>query len=514
MPEPLETDTHAWLPERARHDPDLTAIVHSGGVVSFLELDREARKVTTRLTKLGVGRGDHLAVAAAPGVAFVALLHAAQRIGAAITPLDLWLTGPEIESLLADVDPRVLLHDEAAAARFAGTPTAHPLETPGSAQIADRVVEKLPRSQADPAYGGDDEPDKRLETRLDSGNIASAAVPIDPEETLTLLYTSGTTGAPKGVRLPNRAHFASALAARSNLGSRRNDRWLCTLPLHHVGGLSILVRSVVDGVPIVLHPSFDADAVVGAIRNDGITLVSVIPTMLSRLLDAGLDRPHTLRAMLVGGAALPAPLLERARSARLPVLPTYGLTETCSQVVTARPGAHFPAGSSGVALRGVSLRIDSPDTEGTGEIVVGGAMLFSEYHARSGAARPRPQGELRTGDIGRLDYAGNLFVLDRRTDRIVTGGENVSPTEVEAVLSAHPNVVEVAVFGVADAEWGQRVVAVVVPRKDTPRDEAALRDWASGRLARFKVPREVRFVGELPRTASGKLQRHRLHPSA
>jgi O-succinylbenzoic acid--CoA ligase len=239
--------------------------------------------------------------------------------------------------------------------------------------------------------------------------------------------------------------------------------------------------------------------------------------MLARVLDrdAGPFAP-SLRAVLVGGGPIPEPLLARARARGLPVLPTYGLTEAASQVATAAPGdADRPAGSVGRALPGITVRIGAADTEGFGEILVRGPTVMAGYLGRADdTAAGLRNGWLHTGDLGRLDDEGRLTVADRRSDLIVTGGENVYPREVETVLLAHPAVREAAVYGVTDPEWGQRVAAAVVARADATLDGEALRAWCGERLAAFKVPRAIALVAALPRTTGGKLQRRRLRAAA
>jgi O-succinylbenzoic acid--CoA ligase len=296
------------------------------------------------------------------------------------------------------------------------------------------------------------------------------------------LFTSGTTGAPKPVVLTHDNLLWSALGSALALGLDPAERWLCVLPLAHVGGLSILVRSAIYATSAVLHPRFDAAAVARALREDGITLVSLVPTQLARLLDAGLERPPHLRWALLGGAPAAPALVERARAAGVPVVTTYGLTEACSQVAT-----------DGVPLLGVRVELAAD-----GEIVVSGPTVAGG-------------GPLPTGDLGAWGRDGRLEVVGRKADTIVTGGENVAPQEVEGVLLAHPGVEDAAVVGRPDPEWGERVVALVLPRDPAaPPADDELRTLCAGRLAAFKVPKVFETVAVLPRNAAGKLERPRL----
>jgi O-succinylbenzoic acid--CoA ligase len=305
---------------------------------------------------------------------------------------------------------------------------------------------------------------------------------------VAVMHTSGTTAAPKPVVL-TRANFeASALGSAVALGLDPAERWLCPMPLSHVGGLSIPIRSAIYATTAVLHGRFDTEAVLSELMDSGrmITLVSLVPTMLARLLDAGLREPPTLRWALLGGGPITPALLERASAAGVPVAPTYGMTEACSQIAT-----------FGWPLTGVDVRVaDDSEVLVRGPIVSAGAV--SE------------DGWLHTGDLGRFDDSGRLEIVGRKSDTIVSGGENVAPAEVEAVLLEHPAVADAAVHPRVDPEWGEAVVATVVLREGPPVTPEELRAHVAGRLAAFKVPKLVEFAEGLPRTPSGKLLRRQL----
>jgi O-succinylbenzoic acid--CoA ligase len=327
----------------------------------------------------------------------------------------------------------------------------------------------------------------------------------DLDDPAIVVHTSGTGGAAKPVELTYGNWLWSALGSGVALGVEPDDRWLCALPLSHVGGLSILLRSAIYGTAAVVHERFDAQRVVEALMSsEGPTLVSLVPTTLARALDAGLDHPPRVRCALVGGAPVPAALTARARAAGIAVAQTYGLTEACSQVTTAQPGDDRD--DAGPPLFCTRVRIAAAREDGAGEILVRGPTVAP------GATRP--DGWLATGDLGRLDHEGRLTVLGRRTDTIVTGGENVSPAEVEAVLAEHPAVAEAAVHGRADAEWGEAVVATVVLHPGASVGAEDLRRHCAGRLAPFKIPKEIAFARTLPRNRAGKLLRHLLRDPA
>ena len=348
--------------------------------------------------------------------------------------------------------------------RVAGTqvgdphPIAHP---PGADFAAELHAVFLRRGTAIPI-------DLRLTAREQG---ARAAARPAGEDVALVMFTSGTSAEPKRVELTYGNVEASARGSALALGVTAQDRWLCPLPLTHVGGLMILTRAVVCGFHALLDPPFDAGRVAARLNAGEATFVSLVPTQLARCLDAGLRDPPELRAVVCGGAPLDPALRARAGDAGVPVLDAYGMTETASQFVV-----------DGVPLPGADVRLEE------GEIVVRGPMVAG--------------GEVRTGDLGEW-RDGRLRVTGRRSDLIITGGENVSPEEVEAVLKAHPRVSDAGVFGRPDPEWGQAVTAHVVGSA-TPEELDA---WCRERLARFKVPKHIEIVSSLARTASGKLLR-------
>ena len=305
--------------------------------------------------------------------------------------------------------------------------------------------------------------------------------PVEPGDAL-VVATSGSTGEPQGVVLTHDAVAASARATSARLGvDPHADRWLACLPLAHVGGLSVVTRSIVTGTGLTVHDNFVAAAVQEEARRGGVTLVSLVATALTRI------EPSLFRMVVLGGGRAPGNLLAAN------VVTTYGMTETGSGVVY-----------DGVPLDGVEIRVVD------GEVQVRAPMLLRCY--RDGHDPKTADGWLPTGDVGSLDESGRLTVIGRREEMIVTGGENVWPHAVETVLAAHPSVEEVAVAGRPDPEWGERVAAWVVPRDfSRPPSLSMLRAFVSEQLPSYAAPRELMLVSDLPRTALGKLARHRLH---
>lgn len=298
-----------------------------------------------------------------------------------------------------------------------------------------------------------------------------------------IFFTSGTTGVPKGALLSERAFVAAAAASEANLGWREDDRWLLAMPIAHIGGFSILTRSFLACRTVVLERRFDPGRFVRVLQETKATITSLVPTMLHRLLEHSID-PGSLRAVLLGGAPAPSALL--ARAASFPLRPTYGLTEACSQVTL-----------DGHPLPGVEVRVRS------GRIQVRGPTLFSGYLGDT----PRdPSDWFDTGDTGAFDADGRLVVHGRADDMILSGGENVYPAEVEAILADCPAVSAACVFGVPDPEWGEIVAAALVPSGPVP-EEAALRAFTAERLAGHKRPRRICWMDGLAENRAGKIDR-------
>ena len=452
-----------WLIRAARTQPDAVALETPSDLCSYRDLLRAARCLAADLAEREVWVGTRVAIALPAGLDFAYALHACMLLGAVAVPVDLRLS-PSEQAAIVD-----------------GATTV--VDTPLSLARRPRELIRDPRH--------------------------------DLDATAVVIHTSGTSSAPKPIELTYGNLLWSALGSAVALGLDPNERWLCALPLSHVGGLSILVRSAIYGTTAVIHERFETQRVLHALREEKVTLVSLVATTLARLLDAGLEHPPALRCALTGGGPVPAVLVERAAKAGVQVSMTYGLTESCSQVTTA-PVAALAEGDLGA---GPALFCTDVRCAEDGEILVAGPTVA--------AGAVAGDGWLHTGDLGAIDEQGRLSVTGRKADTIVSGGENVAPSEVEAVLEAHPDVLEAAVVGRADAQWGEAVTAIVVLRTagdshfegppslrvkcPTGLDEAALRAHCAASLAPYKVPKSV-IVREqpLPRTRSGKLLRREL----
>ena len=321
----------------------------------------------------------------------------------------------------------------------------------------------------------------------------AAAEAARHRDAATIVFTSGTTGPARAVRLTAANWQAAVEASAVHLGHTPDDVWLAVMPFHHVGGLSILYRSAYVGARVRWVPGARAERIASELRS-GVTMASLVPTVLRRVLDAGSGTYSGLKAVLVGGGPIPPGLLEEARDRGLPVLPTYGMTETCAQVATLRPGS--PLRRAAHPLPGIELQIAADD-----RIRVRGAQISPGY---ADVDDRTPDSWFTTPDLGALEPDGALSVMGRADDVIVTGGENVWPGEIEAAMSEHPRIRLAVVVGRSDPEWGERVVAVY---EGEPLDEGELREWLRGRLAPHQLPAHIRRVECIPLQSTGKPDR-------
>ncbi len=537
-----------WLSHRVVSSPDDVALIRAkdGEAWSYADLDRLVDETAGRLVAHGIGPGDRVGVLTPPYVGTVGLIHAAMRLGATFVPLGERLTPRELGERIERVGLSAII-------------CAEPTESDALAAVDDVPVFSVDDPGVDAVeavHGVEPEPVEPAEWSFD-----------DP---LCILFTSGTTGDPKPVPLTAGNVYSSAVASAFRLGIDPDDRWLVSLALHHMGGLAPVYRSTLYGTTVVLREGFDPGGTADDIDKYDVTGVSLVPTMLTQMLDRRGTLSDSLRAVLLGGAPAPDELIERCRDYSIPVYPTYGMTEAASQVATATPQAtKTRINTVGRPVFGTDVTIvdedGSPVSAGeTGEVVVDGPTITPGYMGVDDLTDAFGPYGLHTGDIGRLDEDGYLYVLNRLDDRIITGGENVEPGEVADVLREHSSVDDAAVVGLDDDVWGERVAALVavddelsaeqepaptnepaatdegasgedatapdgtvddepgphsrdgtgeegVPTEPTRPgnaiDDAGLMSFVRDRLAAFKMPRTIAYTDELPRTVSGTVDR-------
>ena len=482
-----------WLTDRARNTPRGVAVEFLGTRLTYAELDVGARRLAAGLSARGLRRGDRLATLTATSPAHVAVLFACARLGVALQPLSWRLSAPELAYQLEDAEPSLLLVSSEYDA-LAG-------EAAGAVNI-ERI--------GNPALECDDD-------------VPDAAADDDP---LLLVYTSGTTGRPKGALLTHANCFWTNLSFDRTTGLRETDVVLQVLPQFHVGGWNVQpLLAWWKGATVVLEPAFDAGRTLRLIEERGVTTMMGVPATYlfvaqhPRFEETDLS---SLRFAVVGGAPMPEALLEKWRERGVEIVQGYGLTEAAPNVLCLAPeDATRKLGFAGkpyphvdVALREPELRA-SVDGAGSGELVVRGPNVFAGYWRNPEAtAAAFEDGWLLTGDVAERDDEGYYRIVGRIKDMIISGGENVYPAEVEDVLHAHPAVAEAAVIGVPDERWGEVCLAFVVLVATASASEKDLLEHCRRRLARFKVPREVRFVEVLPRSGMNKVSKDELRALA
>lgn len=502
--------TENWIDRRERVSPRALALVSDGAALTFEDLARAARRRAALLKGVSHGTGC-IAFLAANCVEYVLWLVAAQVAGVESVPLNVRLSVPELAAQIADCRPDVVLCDE------------------GHAATARQAVVQ--------AGGGPSTMVSTFDEAMHWPGTRSAGCPepgapgsYDLGRVCDIVYTSGSTGTPKGVVQTLGNHWHSAVNCCLNLGfSAGIDLWGCPTPLFHMSGFSIVMRMLVCGVGVRLYDRFDARAVNDDALSGRITCLSAVTYQIERMLDDLACRPDSptyppsLRFVLQGGGPLPPATLRRCEAVGMRVVQSFGMTETASQVVSLSPSdAALHPGSSGQPLASVQLRIaprDGRSDEAAAPGVQGRILLKSPTLAVGYLNQPQryrdsftEEGWFDTGDLGHVDDRGYLYVVCRRSDLIISGGENVYPAEVEEALLRHPLVSRALVTGVPDPRWGAVPAALCVPHgvaADASRLPGAeeMRAFCRETLAAYKCPRTVLWVDELPLTASGKPRR-------
>ncbi|WP_062109566.1 o-succinylbenzoate--CoA ligase [Bacillus niameyensis] len=478
-----------FLLQRAYLTPDRKALVFEERTWTFREMAEIVQEFTKRLASLSIKRHDRVAILMKNRPDMVFIIHALQQIGVDIVFLNFRLTASELQFQLEDSETKVLIYDE----------------------DFSKIAEQLQQLKAD----------MNSFTPIQLRTLPLQEIEIRNEflldEVCSIMYTSGTTGKPKGVLQSFGNHWWSAVGSSLNLGLRENDAWLCAVPLFHISGMSILMRSIIYGMPVYLMEQFDEKKANQLLCSGQITIMSVVSAMLNRMLDDLDDEGYhsAVRCMLLGGGPAPRPLLEKCVDKGIPIFQTYGMTETSSQIATLSPEDCLKKlGSAGKPLFPAQIKVVDGNGElleagQIGEIQLKGPNITAGYLNRPDAnASTFDQGWLKTGDLGYLDEEGFLYVVDRRSDLIISGGENIYPAEIEEVLMAHHAVVEAGVTGIDDPTWGQVPYAFVVLKKHA--EEKNILQFCDERLARYKIPKRIIQVNTLPRNASNKLLRREL----
>lgn len=468
-----------WILQRARLTPDKIGLSFGEQQWTFLQLHEQSKRVAKQLMAFELKATMRVAVIGPSTPQLIFIMYGCMQLQLEMVLLNNRLSEQELKYQIEDAQVTyILVADE----------FQHMLNDERVVYFS-QIFSQLPKQQ-------------------------QLSDEWDEQHTVAIMYTSGTTGFPKGVRLTLQNHKTSALASALNLGIGQNDSWLCAVPIFHISGFSILMRSLLYGMTVRLYEKFEEVASAKEIAAGTVTHMSVVNVMLQRIISY-MEQQHltaheNFSTMLAGGGPIPEQFLKRAQMLQLQVAQTYGMTETASQTATlSQQDAFRKIGSAGKPLFFYQIKIDGATKAGeSGEICIKGAHVTPGYIGRFSERASTVDGWLHTGDVGYLDDEGYLYVLDRRSDLIISGGENVYPAEIENTLLAHPAVVEAGVCGVAHEQWGQVPLAFVVIKQAITEKE--LLDFCKIRLAAYKCPKAIRFVNELPRNGSNKLVRRKL----
>lgn len=492
-------DLCTLIERNAAFAPDKPAIHFEGKTLSYAAFNARIEQAARALkTELGVNRGDRVAILSLNRPDYLVLLYACARLGAMLVPLNWRLAVAEQLFILSDAAVKVLVLEQA------------------FDRLLPALVEKLPDAST---VGFDFAPPRGItwDSLLDQGRGDGRNPHTDLSCPLLIVYTSGTTGRPKGAVLRQETLLWNGVMSQHMHGLSSDDHVLTVLPLFHVGGLNIQTTPALHlGATVTLHPRFTPDATLAAFERDRPTLTVLVPTTIQAVTDHPAwttTNLSSLRAISTGSTIVPQHLIDRVIARDVPVLQVYGSTETCPIAVYTRLGGDLSReGSTGLpGLCCEATIIDDAGNElsagAAGEIAVRGPNVFYEYWGNERATREAlHDGWYRTGDIGRRDADGYFWVHDRKKNLIISGGENIYPAEVERVLMEHADVAECAVIGRPDPRWDEVPVAYVIARSGARIDAEALKAHVQSQLARFKIPREIIFMDDLPRTALGKVQ--------
>ncbi len=502
----MDTNIGLFLAKRALLEPDKIGVWYEGREISYREWDDRAARAATAFSELGIGKGDRVGLLLVNSPELLECFFGLARIGAVVVPLNWRLAPPELSYIAREAGISALVYGS----ELAGTVEAARAEIPAHSFVA---------------VGGDapagDHGYEELLARA-TGEAPTAGAGGDP---LVLMFTSGTTGKPKGAVLTHDNLFYGSCTVRFSVDWRADERMLVALPLFHIGALILVVIGTHVGSTTVLMKEFDPARFLSLVPEAGVTSFLAVPAMLNFMLqspalaEADLS---SLRWALCGAAPVPVPLIRAWSERSLGIQQVYGLTECAGGAVLLGPErALEKAGSTGLPLFHTSIRV--VDAEGrevatgeAGEVLIRGPQVMSEYwNDPEATAATIRDGWLHTGDLGTLDEEGYLTIVERKKDMVISGGENIYPAEVEAVLVTLPQVAEVAVIGIPDDAWGEAVCAVARLKEGETLTLEEVAAHCAGKLGRYKIPRKLVLIDEpLPRTPSGKVLKRALRESA
>jgi long-chain acyl-CoA synthetase len=491
--------------EAARKYGDREALVFEGRTFTFRELDDLIGRAAAGLQGIGIGKSDVVSLYASNSWQWVVSYHAVQRLGAVVNPVNTMLTQPELEYVVNDCGAKAVILSEDKHGMIAGL------------RVNTRLAALVSFADTPPAgiVG--------LADLLISGRTAPVPVAVDPDALSTIGYTSGTTGHPKGAMMPHKAVVLSALGVGVLQSRRADDIGVSSLPLAHVYGANLMNCMFLVGNKLVLHSRFDAARTLADIAHHRATIFDGVPTMWMFLLNAPELKTadvSSLRLGCSGGQTIPVATLEKIeRTFGIDMMEVWGMTELAGVASSTMAGGLKTPGSAGIAYPYCEFRVVDPENASrvlprgeTGELMFRGPLVMQGYWGAEKKTKEtiEPDGWLHTGDLGKLDENGSVYIVDRLKDLIITGGFNVYPAEIERVLAAHPSVALAAVGRQPDEMKGEVAKAYIILKEGASADPDSIMAHCRANLAAYKCPRKIQFVKDVPRTSSGKIMRREL----
>ncbi len=492
----MKMNIGGFLTKRASLSPNKEALVLGDVRLTFRQLNQRCNRLVNAIGKLGIGPGDRVAVLSLNEPEFFDLYFGLGKLGAVLVPLNHRLAGPEIQYILNDSQARVLIFGQ----EFA--PVVESIKSDIPCEHLVGIMDEAPdyaRSYKDLTAGASDE-----EPEIRCGD----------DDTLTILYTSGTTGRPKGAELTHNGYFGTSVTLRATFGEI-GEVLLMPLPLFHIGALAPVPMCIHFGMKMVVQRAFDPKNFLELLGQEQITWFGSVPQILMFLRqvpDFEKYDWHTVKMALVYAAPVPVTLIKEYAESGIEVRQLYGMTE-CTGPATVIDGENAikKAGSCGPPffhneIRLVDMQGNDVGPNEMGEVLIAGTNLMKGYWNKPEAtAETLQNGWLYSGDMGKMDEDGFLYIMDRKKDMIISGGENIYPAEIEDLLLSHPAIADAAVIAMPDEKWGESIKAILVAREGESPTESEVIDWCQGKIGKFKIPRKVEFTSEIPRTPTGKI---------
>lgn len=487
-----------WLNKQAQQNGQHIAITDGQVSYTYRDLYLKAYRLATKLKSYQQPR---VGLYIDNSIQSVVLIHACWLANIEIAMINTRLTPNEMTNQMRSIDVQLIFSTLPLELRGFQIVSLDDIECDGT----DIEKNDLLDNTVDVQYDTLNETSGQCDS---TSNILNTSFNLD--DIASIMFTSGTTGPQKAVPQTFRNHYASAIGCKDSLGYNHDTNWLSVLPIYHISGLSVILRAVIEGFTVRIVDKFNAEQILTIIKNERITHISLVPQTLNWLMHQGLHEPYDLQKILLGGAKLSATMIETALQYNLPIYNSFGMTETCSQFLTATPEMlHARPDTVGMPSANIDVKIKNPNKEGHGELMIKGTNVMNGYLYPTDLTDTFENGYFNTGDIAEIDHEGYVMIYDRRKDLIISGGENIYPYQIEMVAKQFPGISDAVCVGHPDDTWGQVPKLYFISENDISK--AQLIAYLSQHLAKYKVPKHFEKVDTLPYTSTGKLQRNKLY---